>query len=290
MTWKGKTKGGLTGHKIFFFFLKTFGLSPAYFILYFVAFYFFIFSDTNKFIFSYFKNILGYSSFKSRLKVYRNYYLLGQTILDRVALFSGIKTNFKVVRDGGENLNKLSEGGKGGILLSAHIGNWDVAGQLLNRLNTKINILMYENEHENIKEFFDSVTTKQRVTIIPIKENDLGHLIKVKEAFNNNEFLVMHGDRFREGGKTIEHDFMGHKAKFPVGPFHLAAKFGVPVVITFAMKEGSNQYNLFATAPVAIARASTPEETEKGIHFFLHHYVTEVEKMLKRYPVQWFNY
>ncbi|MEP7169222.1 MAG: lipid A biosynthesis acyltransferase [Bacteroidota bacterium] len=290
MTWKGKTKGGLTGHKIFFFILNTFGLSPAYFILYFVAFYFFIFSNTNKFIFYYFNNILGYTPFKSRLKVYRNYYLLGQTILDKVALMSGVKTNFKVIHEGGESLDKMSAGGKGGILLSAHVGNWDVAGQLLKRLDTKINILMYENEHEEIKKFFDSVTTKQSVNIIPIRENDLGHLIKVKEVFENNEFLVMHGDRFREGVKTIEHDFMGRKAKFPTGPFHLAAKFGVPVAITFAMKEGSKQYHLFATEPVKINRTSTPEETEKGISFFLEHYIIEVEKILKRYPEQWFNY
>jgi|SRR6185436_8146250 len=290
MTWKGKTKGGLTGNKIFFFFLKTFGLKPAYFLLRFVSFYFFVFSDTNKFIYSYFKNILGYPAFKSRIKVYRNYYLLGQTILDRVALFSGIKTNFKVIHEGGENLDKMSAGGKGGILLSAHVGNWDVAGQLLNRLDTKINILMYENEQEDIKKFFDSVTTKHSVNIIPIKENDLGHLIKLKEAFNNNELLVMHGDRFREGGKTIEHDFMGKKAKFPVGPFHLAAKFGVPVVITFAMKEESSQYHLFATEPVSMNRTSGQEETEKAITFFLHYYVTEVEKILKRFPDQWFNY
>jgi len=79
--------------------------------------------------------------------------LLGQTILDKVALMSGVKTNFKVIHEGGENLDKMSAGGKGGILLSAHVGNWDVAGQLLNRLDTKINILMYENEHEEIKKF-----------------------------------------------------------------------------------------------------------------------------------------
>src|ERR1041385_372050 len=115
MTWKGKTKGGLTGNKIFYFVLKTFGLKPAYFVLRFVAFYFFLFSDTNRYIYFYFHRILGYSPFKSRIRIYSNYYALGQTILDKVALHSGIKTGFNVIRTGGENLNKLSEGGKGGI-------------------------------------------------------------------------------------------------------------------------------------------------------------------------------
>jgi len=64
----------------------------------------------------------------------------------------------------------------------------------------------------------------------------------------------------------------------------------VPVAITFAMKEGSKQYHLFATEPVKINRTSTPEETEKGIIFFLDYYIAEVEKILKRYPEQWFNY
>jgi predicted LPLAT superfamily acyltransferase len=290
MTWKGKTKGGLLGHKIFVFILNTFGLTPAYFILRFVALYYFIFSDTNKYIYFYFNKILNYQAAKARLKVYSSYFIFGQTLLDKVALLSGVKTNFNLVRDGGENLNKLSDGGKGGILLSAHVGNWEVAGQLLNRLNTKFNILMYENEHENIKNYLEGVMSKRNLTIIPIKDNDMSHLIKVKEAFNNNELLVMHGDRFREGVKTIEHNFMGRKARFPLGPFHLAAKFGVPVVFTFAMKEKSNRYHLFATEPVAVAATVSPEETQAGVNFFLDRFVSELEKILKRYPEQWFNY
>ena len=43
--WKGKTRGGLTGYKIFIAILKNLGLPFAYLLLYFVAFYFFVFAE-----------------------------------------------------------------------------------------------------------------------------------------------------------------------------------------------------------------------------------------------------
>ncbi len=76
-TWQGKTRGGLTGHRIFVFILQYLGLSPAYFLLCFVSFYYFIFSrKSNRSIYSYFRNIRHYSSIKARKAVYCNYYTL----------------------------------------------------------------------------------------------------------------------------------------------------------------------------------------------------------------------
>ena len=146
--WEGKSKGTVLGHKIFVFILNHLGLKLAYIVLRFVALYYFFFArKSNKHSFYYFHNILKYKRFTTYLKIYKNYYVFGQTILDKVALLAGVKTKFTINHDGGTNLDKIAAMGKGGILVSAHIGNWEIAGQLLNRLNTTLNILMYENEH-----------------------------------------------------------------------------------------------------------------------------------------------
>ncbi|HEY0030326.1 MAG TPA: lipid A biosynthesis acyltransferase, partial [Bacteroidia bacterium] len=206
--WEGKSKGTVLGHKIFVFILNHLGLKLAYIVLRFVALYYFFFArKSNKHNFYFFHKVLKYKRFTTWLKIYKNYYIFGQTILDKVALLAGVKTNFTVDHEGGAILDKIADTGKGGILISAHIGNWEIAGQLLNRLNTTFNILMYENEHENIKQYMDGVQKKKNVNIIAIKDGEMGHIIELHNAFTRNELVVLHGDRFREGAKTYETTF-----------------------------------------------------------------------------------
>lgn len=289
--WEGKSKGTVTGHKIFVFILNHLGLKPAYIVLRFVALYYFLFArKSNKNIYFFFHNVLKYKRTTAYLKIYKNYYIFGQTILDKVALLAGVKTKFTINHDGGTNLDKIADMGKGGILISAHIGNWEIAGQLLNRLNSTFNILMYENESAGLKQYMDGVQKKKNVNIIAIKDGEMGHLIELHNAFSKNELVVMHGDRFRDGVQTLEADFLGKKAKFPAGPFIMAAKFGVPLSIVFAVKEGSSHYHFFASDPVFVKRARTPQQTEEAVKELLQKYLDEVEKMVLRYPEQWFNY
>lgn len=289
--WEGKSKGSVLGYRIFVFILNQLGLKPAYFILRFVALYYFIVArESNKHIFFFHHHILKYSRRKARLKIYRNYYLFGQTLLDKVALLAGVKTNFTRNHEGGEVLDKIAAAGKGGILISGHIGNWEIAGQLLNRLNTTFNILMYENERENLKQYMDSIQTQKNVKIIAIKEGELGHMIELYNAFSRNELVVMHGDRFRDHTKTIEVPFLGKPAEFPAGPFIMAAKFGVPVTFVFAVKEKISHYHLFASEPIQLKRARSEEQTTTAVNELLQRYIREFEKIVRRYPEQWFNY
>ena len=132
------------------------------------------------------------------------------------------------------------------MLLSAHIGNWDIAGHLFKRLETRINIVMFDGEHEQIKEYLEVVTGKKSVNIIVIK-NDLSHIYAISDAFKNNELVCMHADRFIEGNKTLTTDFLGEKARFPMGPFLLASTFKVPVSFVFAVKESKLHYHFFAS-------------------------------------------
>jgi predicted LPLAT superfamily acyltransferase len=289
--WEGKSKGTVLGHKIFVFILNHLGLKLAYIVLRFVALYYFLFArKSNKSIFYFYHNVLKYKKRTAYLKIYKNYYVFGQTLLDKVALMAGVKTKFTVDHEGGKNLDKMDEGGKGGILISAHIGNWEIAGQLLNRLHTTFNILMYENEHENLKKYMDDVEKKKNVKIIAMREGDMGHIIELHNAFNRNELVVVHGDRFRDNAPTLEATFLGKTAKFPAGPFIMAAKFGVPVSVVFAVKETSTHYHFFATDPIQVKRSRDPKQTELAVQELLHKYLEEVEKMVHRYPEQWFNY
>lgn len=285
-SWQGKSKGTTFGYSIFVAVIKKFGVRPAYVLLAVVAFYYFLFSfKTSKIIYNFYRQRLHYSGFSSLLKLYKNYYRLGQTLIDKIAIMSGAAVNFTFNFDGEENLRNITALQKGGLLLSAHIGNWEIAGYLLKRLNTRINIVMFDGEHQKIKEYLKSVTGETTANIIVIK-NDLSHVFEINEALKNNELVCMHADRFVEGNKTIETNFLGSPAKFPLGPFLLAAKFKVPVAFVFAVKESAFHYHFFSTE----AKDYAAYEKEEAITQMLKGFANAMEEKVKTYPEQWFNY
>jgi len=286
-TWKGQTRGGVAGHRFFIFILKNFGIRFTYFFLHFVVTYFVLFSArSRKPIFQYFHEILGYGKLKSLRYVYKNNYKLGQVLIDKVAMMAGFFNQFTFVFDGEENIRKMAAEG-GGLLIGAHVGNWEIAGQLLERIDTKVHILMLEAEHERIKQLLDEVMTKKTMHIIPIKD-DLSHLILMKKALQNNEIITMHADRFLEGAKTVTKTFMGYPARFPEGPFYLAMKYNKPVIFVSAEKETATHYHLSATKTYyPDLKNNTPKES---IERLLYLYICNLEKILTNYPEQWFNY
>ena len=91
----------------------------------------------------------------------------------------------------------------------------------------------------------------------------------------------MHADRFVKGSKVVNRNFMGEEADFPVGPFTIATKFKVPVSFVFAMKESESHYHLSATP------SRVYDQDENAL---ITDYVNELEKKVKKYPEQWFNY
>ena len=286
-SWKGKTRGGLLGYKIFVWTLRNLGISFAYFLLYFVVTYF-IFSSSKAFrnLYRYFRRFIGFGPFRSLLSIYRNYYFFGQILLDKIAMLAGLQNKFTFDFEGEEYLRQMD---KGGLLISAHIGNWEIAGQLLNRLDKNVNIIMFDAEHQQIKGYLSDVYTNRRVNFIVIKE-DYSHLQEIREAFDRGEIVAMHGDRFIEGNKVLSVNFLGKPALFPTGSVNLAARFGVPVSYVFAVKETRKHYHFYATPLRQVEFSTNLKKRELILREAVEAYVSELERIVKRYPLQWFNY
>lgn len=278
--WKGQSRGNKLGYQIFIWTINNLGLAPAYLILRFVALWFFFFAgEPNKHLRYYFSERLGFSKWKTLKSMYANYYIFGQTLLDKVAILAGLKEKFDYFFDGEQHLHKMAES-TGGILISAHLGNWEIAGNFLNRLDAPFNIVMFDNEHEQIKEMLEKVMVDKNLKVILIKE-DLSHIFEINAAIKNKELLCFHGDRFVEGSKYAQQAFLGKEAAFPLGPFALATKYKMPYSFVYAMKEGKYYYHFTAT-PGKIHEGN-PEELQKK-------YVALLEQQVQKYPLQWFNY
>jgi predicted LPLAT superfamily acyltransferase len=268
--WDGKSKGTVLGYKIFVFLIQKAGVKSAYVLLYFVASYYFLFlKKSNRAISYYFKERLKYSNFKSKKMVFKSYYTFGQTIIDKISISAGMRNKFTYEFDGIEILKNLLAEKKGGVLISAHIGNFEIAEHFLGDIDIdfQINLVTTDLEHSAIKNYLESVTQKPTVKFIIIKD-DLSHIFEINAALANNELVCFTGDRYFE-------------AHFPAGPFLIASRLKVPVVFVYVMKEPNLHYHLYAREAVVKHR------DEKAL---LKSYIESVESMLQKYPLQWFNY
>ncbi|MCC2591305.1 lipid A biosynthesis acyltransferase [Chryseobacterium sp. MFBS3-17] len=282
--WTGKSRGTLLGYKIFVFCIRYLGVRAAYTVLYFVAAYYVLFlKKSNQYIFYYFRKRLGWTAAKARRAVYRNYFIFGQTIIDRTAISAGLRNRFTYEFDGIENLKKMMSDRKGGVLISAHIGNFEIAERFFAEIDFdyQINLVTTDLEHSVIKEYLESVSVqKSSVKFIFIRE-DMSHIFEINRALANNELICFTGDRYFEGSKYFEGDLLGKTAKFPPGPFLIASRLQVPVAYVYVMKEPDLHYHLYARV------AQVKHRDAQGL---LNSYVENLETMLNKYPTQWFNY
>ncbi len=279
--WEGKSRGTLLGYKIFVFLIKHTGLGSAYFLLCFVALYFTLFSSVDRdVIYQFYRKRLGYGKLKSLWGVYKNFFVFGQTIIDKVAIFSNAKLDFTVKPEGEEYLKEMVAAGKGGMIISAHIGNFEVAGHFLKRLHTKVNQVTTNAEHAKIKDYLESVMVNQRNSYIVVK-NDMTHIFEIDTALKNNELICFTGDRYYDKSKTVTAKLFGKEAHFPAGPFHLTTRFKIPYSFVFAMKGGYSDYHFYAT-PVKV--------NEGSIEAMVNEFTQTLESIILKYPEQWFNY
>ncbi len=281
--WEGKSRGNVLGYRIYIFFIKNLGINAAYFLLRFVVLYFFLFSwKSSKSIYSYLRKRLQYSKVKSIINVYKSYYVFGKVLTDKVAISSGLKHKFTYTFDGIENIKQLLHEKKGGILISAHVGNFDIAQYFLDEIDefSQINLVTTDAEHENIKQYLDSITSKSQIKFIIVKE-DMAHIFKIHTALDQGELVVFTGDRYISGTKHLTENFMGADANFPIGPYLLASRLRVPVLFVYVMKETNRHYHLYARRGEVKARDAQA---------LLKKYTESVEWILNQYPLQWFNY
>jgi predicted LPLAT superfamily acyltransferase len=212
MAWTGKSEGGVLGFRTFVYSIKTFGISFAYFILNFVSYYFYLFlSEKKKFLNEFYQQRVGYSPRESKKLIKKNFLLLGQGLIDKIAFLTGNGNKIDYEEKGEEYLKELVRKKQGAFLISAHVGNWDIAGNFLSVLGAKVHVLMFENEKEEITSLLLKEGVEPNFNIIPIKD-DLSHFIGIYNAIKKGEFVCLHADRFLPGDPTINLAFLGGQA------------------------------------------------------------------------------
>jgi predicted LPLAT superfamily acyltransferase len=290
--WKGRTHGGSFGQKALFFLFRNIRLSLLNAVLYpvlgVVIIFYLIFSHKgSKSIWFYYRVIQRKSILGSLLRAYKNHFIYGQNLFDKFALFAGNKNNFKVTITGQELFDEVIDSEKGAIIASSHVGNFEISGYLLKQEKKRINGIIYSQENPVIQQYRNKILEENNVGQIPVLP-DMSHIFIINNVLQKGQIVTMPCDRVYTGNKTQLLDFMGHKANFPTGAYHLAVKFNVPVLSLFVMKSSYNNYHIYLSRldKYSIENVSDADK----ISIMATNFAAELEKILRIYPDQWYNY
>ncbi|MDH3359423.1 MAG: lysophospholipid acyltransferase family protein [Desulfobulbaceae bacterium] len=218
----------------------------------------------------------------------RNIISFGQVLVDRGWL--GMKAgSLEGEFDGYDRLLDLIKQGKGVVLLTAHVGNWQSALAKLDNLPARVHALMKYDQAAVAKHYFDLDERRSGppFEIINI-DGPFGGMIEATAALQRGEVVTIMGDRLTKGS-SVTVDFLGSPMRFPDTAYALASMVDAPVVVVLAAKTGRKTYKL------RIWDVFTPgfeDRSKRGEMLTAHakKFAEILEKYLRQYPYQWYNF
>ena len=234
-------------------------------------------------MYRFFRERMGYGPWKSFWSVYSNHFRFGQIILDRFGVYAGKKYHF--INEGQELMDELENHQKGFVVLSSHVGNYEIAGYSLKPKRKRFNALVYAGETATVMENRQRILSQNNMSMIAVRE-DMSHLFLLNGALDNGEIVSMPADRIFGSQKSTVCQFFGAKANFPLGAFAMAVQKEVPVLAVVVMKEGMKKYHAYVREIVCDRQAGKREQMAQLAQSF----ASCLESIVRRYPTQWFNY
>lgn len=264
--------------------LRHFGVRSLYCVMACVIPFYMLFGRRGyKASWGYFHERLGYPPLKAFAAVYRNHYVFGQVILDRFAMYAGRSFDFEMENSG--DLYSLLGKDEGIVLLSSHVGNYELAGYSMKAGDKPFRALVYSGETQTVMKNREAAFGRNNIKMVPVRE-DMSHIFELNAALDAGGIVSMSCDRLFGSPKAIRLTFLGKEADFPMGPFSLAVQKGLPAVAIFVVKESVYGYRIL------YFRLADPvgKNKKEKMEALAANYVGALESVLERYPHQWFNW
>lgn len=178
--------------------------------------------------------------------------------------------------------------GTGAILVSPHLGNWELGGLGLADLGYPINILTFREPDERFNKERERLRAERGIRFIYVNRDDASPfaIIEAVNALRRNEVLALLGDR-DGSSQTIEIDFFGRPTNIPVGAAYLALASGAPVIPVFVVLENGS-YATIMEEPIIFSGARG--EHSSTIRTGMEKLLSVFERYIRKYPDQWYNY
>jgi KDO2-lipid IV(A) lauroyltransferase len=172
--------------------------------------------------------------------------------------------------------------GKGVIVLTAHLGNWELGGIVVALLGYPFWAVALPHKHKKVDAFFNAQRQSKGVNVIPLGKAVRQCLNVLKE----NKLVALVGDRdFTEKGIIV--DFFGKPAFFPEGPAAFALKTGASIVPGFIVRNKDDSFTLKIEKPLEFNPAL---DAGKDLKEIVGQYKIIIEDYIRRYPDQWYMF
>lgn len=178
--------------------------------------------------------------------------------------------------------------GTGAILISPHLGNWELGGLGLADLGYPVNVMTFREPDERFNRSREQLRNQRGIRFIYVDRDDASPLaiIEAVNALRRNEVLCLLGDR-DGSSNTIELPFFGRQTRVPAGAAYLALATGAPVIPVFVVLE-QGHYATVMEQPVFFhgRHGHNSEAIQEGMAAVL----SVFEQYIRRYPDQWYNF
>jgi len=213
------------------------------------------------------------------VNTFRNF---AKSIIEFISLPKINKTNVDnfITIKGLENLDEAKKKGKGVVMLSGHLGNWELMGKALTLKGYSLNVMVRRQKNLLVERLIENQRRES-------KFKTLSHTIAPKEflkLLKNNEIVCMIADQ--DGGENgVFIDFFGRLASTVPSPVVFTMRSGASLIPLFDIRQKNNHHVVIIEAPYQLIRTSN---IKKDIIDNTQALSKKLESYIRQYPDQWF--
>ena len=212
--------------------------------------------------------------------------LVAQLFRDFAVCFSDLVTTNRGAPDTLERhvsaiarADRLHELTSGVISVTAHVGNWELAGRLLATQRARpTHVVVTAEDAPALRRWMRR--DGDGVRFVPRAHPAIG--VELVRALRRGDVVALQGDRAIGTRGDVVLPFFGRPAPFPLGPFILARAAGVPVVPAFCLLGADRRYIVHVEPPIVVERGGEDAAART--------WVAALERIVREHPTQWFNF
>ena len=221
---------------------------------------------------------------------YRLYLNFGQVLLDR--MIAGVTGRFPFCETDQQVRQCFDVAGAnphGCIVLTAHVGAWQVGIAGLDQFDRPVNVVQLHNPADQGKHYFQH--GRGRPFKIIDSADPVGSMVEAAAALRRGEVVCLMGDRMhstRQSGQGIEVAFMGGNIRIPASGYALASITGAELLMLFTVRE-KGVTRVFKAERLSVS-AGLPRRDVAVFQPYAQQFATAMETVVKRHPYQFFNF
>jgi lauroyl/myristoyl acyltransferase len=199
------------------------------------------------------------------------------------------QTEFAYTVEGAENLDKLAAT-PGAILLTAHMGNYDLGAALFaDRYRREIRMVRAPEADEKTAKHLDASLARATAGAVKVAYNtsEMTLPFELLQALRAGEIVSILGDRAPVGSSQRAARLFGEVVSLPDGPFILAFVAQVPIYPLFILRTSFHHYKIIAGDPFYCRRSERSRDA--AVEEALAIWCRKLEEVIAPNWSQWFS-